>query len=186
VNKGATEPRPSERGAALPADPTGAKRRRGGHWPYLIVALLGVSLSANLALLVLAVDDPSFAVEPEYYEKAMAWDARRAQERRNEELGWSLALEVTAAEALPGSRRVEVLLLDAGGRPLDGATVRLETFHNARAGSIYQAALTEEGEGRHAAVLPLRRPGLWEFRFTVEHGGETFTETLVRDVWSAP
>jgi len=150
------------------------------------VALLGVSLSANLALLVLAVDDPSFAVEPEYYEKAMAWDARRAQERRNEELGWSLALAVAPAESLPGSRRIEALLRDGEGRALEGATVRLATFHNARAGNVFETTLAAEGEGRYSAALPLRRPGLWEFRFVVERGGDIYTRTLLHDVWSGP
>jgi nitrogen fixation protein FixH len=186
MSEGTTEPRPSERGEALPAGSPEAKRKKGGHWPYLIVALLGVSLSANLALLVLAVDDPSFAVEPEYYEKAMAWDAKRSQDRRNEELGWSLALEVTPAPDLPGSRRLEVLLRDREGRFLDEATVRLETFHNARAGNILETTLAGEGEGRYAALLPLRRPGLWEFRFVVERGEDTYTETFVQDVWGGP
>jgi nitrogen fixation protein FixH len=152
----------------------------------VIVALLGVSLSANLALLVLAVDDPSFAVEPEYYEKAMAWDEKRAQDRRNEELGWSLELEVGHDPSPSGSRTVALLLLDDEGAAIEGATVRLETFHNARAGEIFESTLAPEGGGRYAAALPLRRPGLWEFRFVVESGGETFTKTLLRDVWSRP
>lgn len=186
MSAGPRAPRASERGGRLPSPAAPGRHRKGGHWPYLIVALLAVSLSANLALLVLAVDDPSFAVEPDYYEKAMAWDARRAQERRNEELGWSLELKVGAARSLPGSRRIEVLLLDREGLTIEDATVRLETFHNARAGNILETTLAAEGEGRYAALLPLRRPGLWEFRFVVERGEETYTETLLRDVWSGP
>jgi nitrogen fixation protein FixH len=152
----------------------------------VIVALLGVSLSANLVLLVLAVDDPSFAVEPEYYEKAMAWDARRAQDRHNEELGWSLDLEVDPETSQAGSHRVEARLLDRDGAPLEGATVRLQTFHNARAGQILETTLLPAGEGRYRATLALGRPGLWEFRFVVERGEETYTERLLRDVWSRP
>ena len=46
MSEGRPETRSSERGG---------RARKGWHWPYVIVALLGGSLSANLALLVLAL-----------------------------------------------------------------------------------------------------------------------------------
>jgi hypothetical protein len=42
----------------------------------------------------LTVADRSFAVEPDYYQQSMDWDARMAQQRRNEQLGWQVELSV--------------------------------------------------------------------------------------------
>ena len=42
------------------------------------------SVSANLFLLVRATGDPSFAVESDYYAKAVAWDAHQAQAARGD------------------------------------------------------------------------------------------------------
>ena len=48
----------------------------------------GFALYASGLLLVLsAASDPSYAVEEDYYQKALAWDEKRAQYHTNEVLG---------------------------------------------------------------------------------------------------
>jgi nitrogen fixation protein FixH len=145
-----------------------------------LAALLVASAGANIALLVITSRDASFAVEPNYYAKALAWDESMAQQARNEALGWSLGLRVDPM----GVRRlmtVTVRLADRSGAPIEGAQVAVEAFHNARASRILSAALEPRGQG-YAAVMPLERPGLWEFRLRVTRGPEAFVATVTRDV----
>jgi nitrogen fixation protein FixH len=144
------------------------------------VALLAASAGANIALVVITSRDTSFAVEPNYYAKALAWDQTMAQQARSEALGWSLGLRVDPADAR-GRKTVTVRLADRAGAPIEGAEVAVEVFHNARASRILSAALSPEGQG-YVAVMPIDRPGLWEFRLRVTRGPEVFVATLTRDV----
>jgi nitrogen fixation protein FixH len=159
-------------------------KKKGGYWPLLIVLLSAIVLVPNAVLVYLATNDPSFAVEEDYYQKALAWDETMDQERRNEALGWSV--DVGFAPGDPGRVRVHADLLDRDGRAIDGAAVQIAMFHNARASNILTAAMVPDDDGGYVASLPLRRPGLWELRFEIVHGDDRFTETLARELGRLP
>jgi nitrogen fixation protein FixH len=148
-----------------------------------LVALLAASAGANIALVIITSRDTSFAVEPNYYAKALAWDQTMAQQSRNDALGWSLGLRIDPGDAR-GGKTVTVHLADRAGAPIAGAQVAVEAFHNARASRILSAALSPAGP-EYAAVMPLDRPGLWEFRLRVTRGREVFVATLTHDLTEA-
>jgi len=154
---------------------------KGWQWPFLLVALLASGVGANLYLLARAVGDPSFAVEPDYYAKAVAWDDHQAQARENVELGWSVQIEVAPAALATGRARVVAKLTDRDGRPIGGATVALEAFHNARAADRLEATLSESAVHDYVAEVAIVRPGLWEFRVTARRGGDTYTAVIDQD-----
>jgi nitrogen fixation protein FixH len=154
---------------------------KGWYWPFLLVALLASGVGANIYFMCRALGDPSFAVEPDYYAKAVAWDAHQAQASRNADLGWTLALNVAPADRGTGRARVVAHFADRDGRPLSGLAVGLEAFHNARAADIVQAQLAETAEHDYAAEVAITRPGLWEFRLRALRGTETFTAVLEQD-----
>jgi nitrogen fixation protein FixH len=145
-----------------------------------LAALLVGSAGANIALLVITSRDASFAVEPDYYAKALAWDETMAQQARNEALGWCLGLRVEPTDER-GRVTVAVGLSDGAGAPLPGARIAIEALHNARASRVLTAVLEPRGLG-YAAMMPLARPGLWEFRVRVTRGPDVFTATLMLDV----
>jgi hypothetical protein len=151
-------------------------------WPVLIIAALAIHVVVSLATVVVATSNPSYAVEEDYYQKALAWDARQAQDRHNLELGWQLDFEVAPPLTAGSDPRLVVRLTDRSGQPLDGARVAVATFHNARAGQIVHAEPAAAGNGVYACPLPMRRSGRWELRFTVERGGEHFTHTATRHI----
>ncbi len=149
-------------------------------WWLLPVGLLVSLVAGELWMVYTAVDDPGFAVEHDYYRKAVQWDATEEQQAQNQRLGWRIALRTAAA---PDRRvRVHVALRDEHGKPLRGASVKVETFFNARASDILHAQLTEESDGSYVAALPIQQRGLWEFRFTATQGGVRFTDVVRQDV----
>jgi nitrogen fixation protein FixH len=153
--------------------------RRGRFWAFLPVGLLGAILCMHAVLLAGVLDDPSFSVESDYYQKAVSWDAKMAQDRDNARLGWSA--EITAAVGATGGR-VAVALRAPGDVPIERARVGIEALHNARASRVHRAALEEIAPGLYASALPLDRPGLWEFRVVAEKGADRFTQVVRRDV----
>jgi hypothetical protein len=157
---------------------------RGWYWPVVIVALLVGSAGANIGFMIVANRDASFAVEPDYYRKAVEWDRAMAQEARNAELGWTVSARLAPADA--GRARLVTLVRDRAGAPLTGGAVAVEAFPSARAREIASFALEPAGDaGVYAVTLPSARPGLWEVRVRVTRGGEVFTRTLSQDLAAA-
>jgi hypothetical protein len=61
--------------------------------------------------------------------------------------------------------------------------VAVETFANARRDDILTATVRPAATG-YVTTLPMRRDGLWEFRFTVTRGDDLFTFSDTRHVWT--
>jgi nitrogen fixation protein FixH len=153
-------------------------------WPVAVILVLAASAGSNIWVMFVAKADPAFAVEPEYYAKAVAWDARMAQERRNDALGWRATAALTLARpGIPG--RIVVRLTETDGRPVTGATIAIEAMHNARAAQRYEAALQPADDGTWAAAIDAHRPGAWEVRLTATRGAEHFTQALRIDAAAA-
>lgn len=155
---------------------------KGWYWPWIVAGLLLLVMAANGILLIKATSDPSFAVEPDYYRKALDWNRTQAQARLNEDLGWEAEVAVEPLPSLPGQARVRTRITDRNELPVDGATVTLEAFHNARSSDRIDAFLDPMGDGAYAAELPMRKDGIWEFRLRAVRGHEVFTAIVDQDV----
>ncbi len=149
--------------------------KRGMGWPIGIVAILVASVGLNFWMLGVANDDPSFAIEPDYYQKAVHWDSTMAQMRENAALAWRLSPSLGRFSLRDGAR-LEVTLTDASGVVIPDATIRVAAFFNARANDVYDTTLLRDSTG-YTAVLPVRHRGVWELRFDVVRGGRRFTST---------
>jgi len=149
-------------------------------WPWVPVGLLGALVSGLFVMASLAVDDSGFALERNYYAKAVAYDAEIAQRAQNARLGWTLVASTAPAERGETSR-LTVRLGDSEGA-LERARVGVEALRNAAADRVLEAGLAEVAPGRYEAELPLGRGGLWEFRFTVVQKGVRFTRSERLDV----
>jgi nitrogen fixation protein FixH len=134
--------------------------------------LLGAMLVGWGYMVSVAINDPGFSVEKDYYEKAVGWDDRQAQRAHNRTLGWRLTPRL---EPDGGSMRLTVTLTDRHGVALRDARVAVTTFHVARGARQLEASLAPVGEGTYSAVLPMRRAGIWEMRYVVDRDGEHFT-----------
>jgi hypothetical protein len=155
----------------------------GSWWPPIIAGALAFHVISSLVVVYVATSDPSYAVEDDYYQKAVAWDEKRAQDRLNQDLGWVLEFSVTPP-AKPGEQpTLELTLLGADDEKLSGAEVSVEAFHFARGDDVVRDVLTDAGDGIHRASLPMTRNGRWELRFTVDRGSDHFTHTEARHLF---
>jgi nitrogen fixation protein FixH len=158
------------------------KIKPGVLWPAVIAGALLLHVAAMMAMVAVATSDDSYAVEPDYYAKALAWDERRAQDRTNAELGWSLEFVVEPA-AQGADPILRATLTNAGGAPITDASVAVEAFSNIRRDEILTAALAASGDGYETA-LPMRGSGRWEFRFEVTRDSDLFTYRDTRHIWT--
>jgi len=153
---------------------------RANTWAFVPAALLASLIALQLFLVKNAVSDPSFAVEDDYYAKAVSWSEKMAQDRENTRLGFGVNVDV---EPAPGDRsEVRIRIVSRDGAPVTGATVKARAFYIARANRPVAAVFVESAPGVYRASLSMRHPGLWEIRFTAERGVERFTHVVRRDI----
>lgn len=156
--------------------------KKGRFWALVPVGLLGLTLVGWAVMITIAVDDPGFAVEPNYYQKALHWDAQQAQHAENERLGWRVDLAQVSRSSSGRNATFVVRVHDHGGRSISGARISVEAFFNARAAHRISAKLTEVGNGSYRLEMPIQEPGLWEFRLAVRKGPTLFTDVVRHDV----
>jgi FixH len=149
--------------------------KRGMGWPIGVAVILAATVGLNIWVYRVANDDPSFAIERDYYRKAVDWDSTLAQRRQNLALGWHLSPRLDAFTPRDGAR-LRITLTDAAGTPIRDATVKVAAFFNARANDIIDSALARDSSG-YSVRLPVRYGGVWELQFDVTRGHERFTAT---------
>src|SRR5664279_5249071 len=103
-------------------------KTKGWYWPWLIAALLVATVAGQGVMLYAAASDPTFAVEPDYYKKAVDFDDVIAQEAANQRLGWG-ASAVIGARAAAGAE-FTLRLADAKGAAMPGARVTVVAINN--------------------------------------------------------
>jgi nitrogen fixation protein FixH len=149
--------------------------KRGTWWPIGITAVLATTVAVNVWVATIANDDPSFAIEQDYYRKAITWDSTLAQARQNEKLGWHLTPALGPIGS-NGGARLRATLTDSAGVPISGAVVKVSAVRVARANQVHELTLAAAEPGSYDAQLEARWPGQWELRFDVKAGSTHFTE----------
>ncbi|MGC4067993.1 MAG: FixH family protein [Polyangiaceae bacterium] len=148
--------------------------RQGWFWALFPVGVLSATAVSIFFVVSIALDDPGFSVEKDYYKKSSRFDLELAQRGVNEALGWKLepALSVDGAKGT-----VSLTLRDSNDKPITSAQIEAEAFAVSRGRSVFQLRFTETSPGVYAADVANGRPGFWELRFTVQKGADRFTKT---------
>lgn len=154
---------------------------KGRLWPVALVSVLALTVLANLAMWIVAADPNGSAVEPDSYRKALAWDRAQEQGAMNRALGWKVSARFASGAGTTAPTALEVSLVDAAGRPLEGARVGVIAIHNALAAHPVALTLSSAASGVYVGRAVFARTGLWELRFTVLKEGRTFTADVRAD-----
>lgn len=168
--------------SSTPTQPTPAKpsRRNLLVFPGLVFAFIGLQACWMSAAVYFALSDRSFAVEPDYYAKAVQYEDQQAQALANKRMGWTASMTASTAAGDQGIRAVSVDLRDALGQPVTEAAIQVEYFHRARGNDRLTATIPPTADGAaYSALLPMPRAGAYEFRLVATENGATYTQTLV-------
>jgi nitrogen fixation protein FixH len=150
-------------------------------WVGLIVALLSMTVLTYGVGLILAISDPSFAVEENYEQKAENWDEIQRERHESDQLGWTIDLSVKPG-GIRGEADVSLELYDQWGKAIHEAIVEVECFHNARAADIQRTQLDFVADQYYGKRMMLQRSGLWEFRLRITAGDDIFVKKLRKSV----
>lgn len=174
----------TEKNTTTPASTSNQEKPRKGlgkHWPWFLVTLLTFGCGMNIYMVIVAVNDPSFAIEKNYYKKAIDWDKTMAQNSMNAQLKWRLDLKTEPVLVNKKARlQFKVKVFDRNGKLLPDVHVSAEVFHNARSRRRSNVDLVRRSNNVHQGDISFHRRGLWVFHFTVVKGKLQFTQKLRR------
>ena len=157
-------------------------RRAMTIWASVIIGLLSLQVVLCAIGVYAATAGKGVAVENDYYDKALHWDAQKAQSQASSALGWTVQLSVADIAAPGGNRNVTLTVLDKDRTPIRDAHAALKYFHHAHARDIAGATLAASDPGLYTAALPVSRPGTWEFRLEITRGKDIYTDRILREV----
>ncbi|RMH12206.1 MAG: hypothetical protein D6695_07365 [Planctomycetota bacterium] len=161
-------------------------KSRGWIWPVLVIALLGGQAVMLAVTFIIASSDPSVAVEPNYYEKALAWDEDRDRRRDPALDGFEISAELQPASDR-NSKGALVVSVFRDGAPVEDAVIDAVIFHHARSGDRQTLSLLPQKPGVYVASADLRRDGNWEVRLSVQADRMSYLLTRQLELYgSAP
>lgn len=146
----------------------------GMAWPIGITTILATTIAANIWVMRIANNDPAFAIEPDYYRKAVQFDSTMADARRARALGWGVSAALSAVGS-DGRATLTVSMRDAAAAPLTGAQVSAMARFNARANDTITVVLREATPGAYTATLPIAHVGEWEVRIDATREGARYS-----------
>ena len=163
-------------------DANEATSKAGRFWAWLPAGLLGTMFVGLGTLAYIAIDDPSFALEPNYYDKAVHWDSSEAEARASNVLGLKLEFTSPLTVGANGSVNVQLGVKDRRELAFSGAQVQIEAFPNAYASHVEHILLRETAAGVYTGDLSRGVVGLWELRIVVKQGALRYGEVRRLDV----
>lgn len=164
---------------------TGAQvHRRTWLWPTLIIGMLAFHTVGLILVAIVASSDPSFSVEPNYYEKALAWDASREEKRDPQTDGYSITSRLSALEGDYGHGEL-VLSIERDNLPMTGLDIGATIFHIGRADDRQELVLQERAPGEYVGRAVVRRDGRWEARYRVNLSERTYAFARRMEVYGA-
>ena len=152
----------------MPAEPHG----RGKLIPWLFVAFFVLILAVNGIMVWFALDSWTGLASNQAYDNGLTYNRNLEAERRQEALGWRPELRAEADAQLHG--QAELVLADAQGQPLVGATVTMQLERPTSEGADIAVALTTAGSGVYHGAFALPLPGVWTAHVTIRRGDALF------------
>jgi hypothetical protein len=162
--------------------PTIAIRRVRLPWALVPVALLVSSALGVGSMALVAIRDPHFATEPDYFQKAIGWERTQAQAAVNQRLGYLLTAPATLAIDEQGNATMELALRDRLGQPVSGARLVGNAFANAYSGATVSLVFEERRAGHYLTKLRVAHSGQWVFQISGVAGDERFTADIRADL----
>lgn len=140
-------------------------------FPGIIFAFIAMNMCIVAVTVYLALSDQSFAVEPDYYQKALAWDQVARRRQRSDVLGWRAAAKL---EVRGDARVLVVSLSDRDGTLIDGAGVKATVFASVRASERFEIVLQETLPGEYVHPMLDGVGGQWQVRLSATRGDAVF------------
>lgn len=140
--------------------------------PWLFVAGFAIVFAVNGTMMWLAISSFSGLYSDHARERGVHYNQLVQEQRSRDALGWTVQ---TGWQA--DSNQLGLTLLDAGGKPLQDASVTVELNRPAEKMPPLPVVMTNQGQGRFTGVVTLPERGNWDADIVIDAGGHHFAVT---------
>lgn len=140
--------------------------------PWLFVAGFTLVIAVNGLMMWFAIGSFSGLYSNQPRVRGLHYNEVMAEQRARDALGWTVEASWQA-----DSHRLALTALDAGGRLIDGAAVKVELIRPAEKRAPLAVEMAPQGDGRFAGMVDLPARGNWDADIVVEAGGRRFAVT---------
>jgi nitrogen fixation protein FixH len=137
-------------------------------WAFIGGMLLVVAVNGGLVFFA-AKSWPGLTTDHAYNE-GIAYNRVIDQEEKEAKLGWHLDIAFHPVPAVGG--KVEITLRDAGGAPVDGATVTGEIIRPVEQMAQIPVEFVAQGQGMYIASVSVPRAGQWDIYLSAKRDGD--------------
>ncbi len=139
---------------------------------WIIVGGFSIVLAANSALIYFALGTWTGLETEQHFVKGLDYNRDLEGARRQQALGWRMALKTTFDD--PESGRIGINFSDRDGKPLRGLDVKVFAVRPTHTGydREFKVAAVADGAYQSPFSLPLR--GIWDLRVVARRGADDF------------
>jgi nitrogen fixation protein FixH len=140
--------------------------------PWLFVAGFALVIAVNGVMMWFAIGSFSGLYSDHARARGLRYNEVVAEQRARDALGWTIEIGWQT-----GGRQLALIVRDANGRPLSGASVAIDLVRPAEKRAPLGVAMEPQGEGRFVATVNLPALGNWDADIVVEADGRRFAVT---------
>lgn len=163
---------PAAEATLSPEELERVERRARRFWLTFVVGFLSLQVVIGITSIVLATNDPTVAVIPNYHSSAVNWDTTRRSRQLTNELGWTVTPVIGEVVEGTGRREFAIKVVGPNQDPISDLNLTAKLFHHARGAAIYELKLDEAKPGVYVGMTKLTQAGLWQVQVQMEgdHG----------------
>ena len=143
-------------------------------WLRGILAVVGVTVSVNLAYIIYAFWSPPNLVAKDYYERGQNYfheEIKREQETRE---AWRLQLLVPPQLRTGQAQTMRLYVMDHQGKPLQSGQAVLFAYRPNSEASDFKQELQYADPGTFSATLSFPLPGKWDLIAQIRSGEQKY------------
>lgn len=144
-------------------------------WPGMVFAILGMSVIANVVLIVNATSDGGPQIVPDYYSKAVHWDEARGEEAKVADLGWDTTVRI---EASGDDNGYIYLGFEKDGAGIEGLEVGVTLRDPAKIMPVFVGPAAPAAPGHYVTKTPLSRLGVFDVEVLAIRVNERFHDVI--------
>ncbi len=137
-----------------------SERKAGWWYPYIFVAFFLVVMGVNFTMAYFATSTFSGLATERPYEKGLAFNVSIEEARKQDDMGWTVDVQVEPA-ANHGAH-VTVSYRDGDGHAVEGLSVTAQMIRPTAKGHDREVALARVSPGSYATHQELPLAGVWD------------------------
>ena len=143
-------------------------------WFLSVIGLIGASLAATIAMIMIAFSASPDLVNKDYYEKGQKYFSAEAKQRQQEAELWRLNLVAPGKPTVGQSQKYRFYVVTPAGEPIREGEAKLFAYRPSDAKADFEVPMQRVDVGTFLAEVTFPLPGTWDLIGEVKTNGQSY------------